>query len=65
MESLVITPTSKKDSLLLKSIATKMGFDVKVLSDSEKEDMGLLRAMFEGRKTKLVSKEEVMKNLRG
>lgn len=64
MESLVITPSSKDDLKLLKSMAKKMGFRVSILTDKDKEDFGLLKAMLEGRKTKLVSKEEILRNLR-
>jgi hypothetical protein len=63
MESLVITPGNKQDSKLLKSIAKKMGFRFQVLTDQDKEDIALLKAMMEGRKTKFVSKETIMKTL--
>lgn len=64
MESIVITPNDKHDIEMLKRLAMKMGFQVSVLNDEDKVDAGLLRAMMEARKGKLVSPETVMKNLR-
>ncbi len=40
-----------------------MGFSTRVINDAEKEELGLLRAMEEGRKSEPVSRDTVMKNL--
>jgi hypothetical protein len=40
-----------------------MGYKSRVLTDEEKEDMELLKAMKEGRKGKYVAREAVMKKL--
>ena len=41
-----------------------MGMEAEVLSEDEKEDIGLLKAMLEGRKGDYVSEDEVLKVLR-
>lgn len=64
MHSIVITPKSKSDITILKALAEKMGFDVAILSPEQKEEAGLLLAMLEARKSKLVPKSVIMKTLR-
>jgi len=65
MTSIVITPKSKSDIAVLKAIAKKMGFKAKVLTQGQQEELGLLHAMLEGRKSKLVSKSVILKTLNG
>ncbi len=41
-----------------------MGMDTDILSHEEKEDIGLLKAMLDGKKNDFVSEDEIMKALR-
>jgi hypothetical protein len=45
------------------NLVKRLGFDSRILTDEEKEDMGLLKAMLEGKKSKLVSRSVIMKQL--
>ena len=50
--------------MVLQFLAEKMGMKVKVLTEEDKEDIGLLKAMLQGRKEEYVEEEEVFKILR-
>lgn len=64
METLVITPSNRKQAQQIKELAQKLGLTVSKLSTTEKEDLGLLRAMKEGEKDKRkVSMSTFFKNL--
>lgn len=64
METLVITPSNSKQAQQIKELAQKLGLTVSKLSTTEKEDLGLLRAMKEGEKDKRkVSMSTFFKNL--
>jgi len=47
MESIVIHSNNKKDLNLLQTIAQKMGFKTHILTESEKEDMVMAKAIQE------------------
>jgi len=47
MESIVIHSNNKKDLNLLQTIAKKMGFKTHILTESEKEDMVMAKAIQE------------------
>lgn len=47
MESIVIHPNNKKDLDLLQYLAQKMGLETQILSQSEKEDIALMKAIHE------------------
>jgi len=47
MESLVITPSNPEELLLLKQFVAKMNLRSRVLTDEEKEDIGLGILMME------------------
>ena len=64
MESVIIFPKAKSDLKLLKDIAKRMGFASRIITEDEKEDIALLRAMEEGKKTKLVPRSTIVKKLR-
>ncbi|MBS4027725.1 MAG: hypothetical protein KGZ58_03715 [Ignavibacteriales bacterium] len=64
MENILITTTTKNDARLILSLAKKLGFSSMLLSREEKEDVGLLLAMEEGRKSKFVPRSVVMKRLK-
>ncbi len=64
MESLIITPADKEELALIKAVLKKMNLKTKVLTEAEKEDMGLALLMSQADRSKTISKEEVMKKLR-
>lgn len=64
MDSVIITGKTKPDIDLLIKLARKMKFDIRVISDGEKDDLGLLKMMNEARKSPFVSLDEVKKNLK-
>jgi hypothetical protein len=49
MEVALLNSKNKSDLKLLLEIAKKMGINAKLLSDDDKEDMGLLNAMNKGK----------------
>ena len=63
MQSLIINTESKSDFKLLKELATKLGLVSKELSAEEQEEMGLINAIKKGSKSKIVSREAVLKSL--
>ncbi len=64
MKTLVVTSDNANELKVLKYLAEKMGMAAEVLSEEEKEDMGLLKAMMEGKQNDYVSEDEVLKALR-
>jgi len=64
MESVIINTKTKSDLQLLLELVKKMGFRFKIITDEEKEDIGLLKAMEEGKKSKLVSRAVIMNKLK-
>lgn len=65
MDSIWIKPSKKEELEFLKEMASKMEFDLTIISDEDLEDIGFLKAMEEGRKQKEhVSRKKVMKKLR-
>ena len=64
MTGLIITTSNKTDLKLFSDLAQRIGIKTKPLSDEDILDFGLLEAMEEGRKTKFVSRERVMKKLK-
>jgi len=63
MNGLIITTTKKTDLKLFTDLAKRIGVKVKPLTDEQMLDIGLLKAMEEGRKTKFVSEDRIMKKL--
>jgi len=63
MESLLITPSSSEDLALLRALLKKMSIEAKVLSDEEKEDLGLALMMREAKNSPRVSRSSVMQKL--
>ncbi|HPW66080.1 MAG TPA: hypothetical protein PLS84_03245 [Salinivirgaceae bacterium] len=64
MNGIIITSTNKTDLKLFIDLANRIGVSFKTLSDDDIIDMGLLGAMEEGKKTKFVPKEKIMKKLK-
>jgi hypothetical protein len=63
MESIVINPKSKDEAKIITDILEKMNISSKVITNEEKEDMGLLMMMKESDRNEKVSREEVMRKL--
>ncbi|MBK8444960.1 MAG: hypothetical protein IPL35_16855 [Sphingobacteriales bacterium] len=63
MNGLIIASTNKADLKLFTDLANRIGVSFKTLSNEDLLDIGLLKAMEEGKKTKFVSKERIMKKL--
>jgi hypothetical protein len=63
MESLIITPADNEELALIKAVLKKMNLKIKVLSDEEKENMGLALLMNQADRNKTIPREEVMKKL--
>lgn len=64
METLVINLKSKKDKTLFSELAKRLNLKTVVLSDEDKEDYGLLKAMLKGRTGQYVDKKTILKALR-
>lgn len=55
MKTLIISSKNEKELTLLKYLAKKMGMKANVLSEEEKEELGLINAMMEGKKSDYVN----------
>ena len=64
METLVINLKSEKDKSLFSELAKRLHLTTAILSDEDKENYGLLKAMLKGRTGEYVDKETVLKALR-
>jgi hypothetical protein len=63
MESIVINPRTKGEAKIVTELLDRMNISSKVITDEEKEDMGLLMMMKEADRNKKATREEVMKKL--
>jgi len=64
MKSLILTAKKESELKLLKSLAEKLGMRTHLISDAEKENIGLYRAMIEGKNEDYVKEEVILKELR-
>lgn len=64
METVVLQGNSKEDLKILTDLAKKIGIKVKYLSEEEKEDLGMIQAVKEGRTGKYVNTESYIEKLR-
>ena len=64
METLVINLKSEKDKSLFSELAKRLHLTTAILSDEDKEDYGLLKAMLKGRTGEYVDKATVLNALR-
>lgn len=65
MNSLLLKSNSSEDLDLIRQLALKLGLEATELTDEDVEDLGLLKAMEEDKSQDYVSREEVMKKLKG
>jgi hypothetical protein len=63
-KSIIITPKDKEEEKLLQQLIKRMGISGRRLSEEEMEDAGLALAMSKVDRTKVVSKERVLRKLR-
>lgn len=63
MDSLLIYPENEEDLKLLKELLSKMKIKTKVLTEEEKEDMGLAYLMSQADRSETVSKDAIFKKL--
>lgn len=64
MQTILLNSDSKSNLKLLAEMAKKIGVKVKFLSEDDLEDMGMLKAMKQGRTNKTISSQEFVKQLR-
>jgi len=64
METLVINVNSEKDKVLFYTLAQRLNLKAKVLTETDKEDYGLLQAIMEGRTGEYVDTERYLHKLR-
>lgn len=64
MTTLVIRSRKKSAVKKFMDLALQLGVEITSLTDEEKEEVGMIRAIREGQRTPLVSRETVMRNLR-
>ena len=63
MESIMIDIKSKSDTKLFINLANRLGLKSRVLTDEEKEDIGLGIAIEEGRKSGYVDEKTIKKTI--
>jgi hypothetical protein len=63
MENIIISPKTKKEAKLIIDLLNKINIPSKVITDEEKEDLGLLMMMKDTDLNDTVPYEEVMKVL--
>jgi hypothetical protein len=64
MKTIIIEPKSTKELAFITEMLKRLGIKNKILTEEDREDLGLINAMEEGRKTKFVSRERIMKKLK-
>jgi hypothetical protein len=64
MESIVINPKTKDEAKIIADFLKKLNISSNIITEDEKEDLGLLMMMKETDSSDLVSREEVMKKLK-
>ncbi len=64
METIIINIKSQKDKFIFTSLANRLKLKSRILSEEDKEDYGLLKAMLEAKQEDYVERETIMKSLR-
>lgn len=64
METAILKSRSKADMETLMKIARKFGITIRILSEEDQEDMGLLAAMRQGKTGRYVDTKSFIKKLR-
>ena len=63
MKSIIISPKTQDEAKLIQDLLDKMNISSTIITDEEKEDMGLLAMMKEADRDDKVSRDAVMKKL--
>jgi len=63
MDSLLVLPKNNDELTLITSLLERMKIKTKVLTDEQKEDLGLIHLMKQADRTDKVSRSEVMAKL--
>ena len=63
MEAVIISGNSKKDIQLLVNIAEKMGLTVNFIKEDDLEDIGMAKAIIEGKTGEFIDNEEFLRSL--
>jgi len=61
MTTLLIRGRAKQDVRMLRELAERLGLEITELTTQAKEDIGLARAIKEGRRTPVVGRASVMR----
>ena len=61
METLIISPKTQKELEAIKELLTRLSIPSRILSDEEKEDLGMLWLMQETDRYEKVSREDIAK----
>jgi NADPH:quinone reductase-like Zn-dependent oxidoreductase len=64
MSTIVVNPKDKNEFLFITQLLEKLGIDVKILSNEDKEDIALSLMMAEVDREDRVSEEDVLKKLK-
>jgi len=64
LKNLLLTSEKETELQLLKSLAERLGIKAYMISDEEREDIGLYKAMLEGKKEDYVKEELILKELK-
>lgn len=64
MNSILINPKDDKELLFISQLLNKLGVDNKILSEEEKEDLGLSIMMKEAERDSIVSEDEIIYKLK-
>jgi len=64
MQTLVLKSDSASNIKLIAEIAKKMGIKAKILTDKEKEDIGMLNAIMKGKTGQYIDNEDFVKMLK-
>lgn len=65
MDSIIITPDDPKDLELLTTIAKRMGFEAKVFTEEEQEELGMAYLINQADRNKTVSRDAIFDKLKG
>jgi hypothetical protein len=65
MSGLLITSSRKTDLQLFTALAKRLGVKVRSMTDEELLDIGLLKAMEEGRDSSVVPAQKIINKLKG
>jgi hypothetical protein len=63
MKRLILSPENEQELTFLKQLLEKMGVKTEELTEEDIEDLGLLKAMEEGKKGDYIEENEIRKTL--